>query len=89
VPSIHNLGFEPVFNTERVDMKHKIFINEMSQKTWNLSITVTFVFRYDTCKNDNSYSILSPEKCKLQKYKLLQLKQHQLYLQNLLDSLTI
>jgi len=54
-----------------------------------LSITVTFVFRYDTCKNDNSYSILSPEKCKLQKYKLLQLKQHQLYLQNLLDSLTI
>ena len=89
MPSIHNLGFEPVFNTKRVDQKHKIFVNEMSQKTWNLSINVTFVFRDDKCKKDNSYSIWSPEKCTLQKYKLLQLNQHQLYLQNLFDSLTI
>ena len=89
MPSIHSLGFEPAFNTERVDQKHRIFINEMSQETWNLSTNVIFVFRQDTRIKDGSYSSWSPQKCTLQKYKLFQLKQHQLYLQNLLDSLTI
>jgi len=36
VPSIHNLGLEPVFNTETVDQKHKIFVNEMSQENLKL-----------------------------------------------------